>query len=78
MGIEVVNEYLGVLRRIVRQGGRLLLENLKVSREVQGNSFDRYDLSGFASETVCIPEYANYVIRGLPKLEYFFYQGRKL
>jgi hypothetical protein len=78
MGIDVVNEYLSLLRRIVRQGGRLLLENLKASREVPGNSFDRYDLSGFASETVCIPEFASYVIRGLPGLEYFFYQGRKL
>ncbi len=78
MEINVVNEYLSLLRRILRPGGHLLLENLKVSREVLGNSFDRYALAGFDGETLCAPGYANYVIRGLPGLEYFFYQGRKL
>lgn len=78
MRIEVVNEYISLLRRIVRQGGHLVLENLKVSREIPGNSFDRYDLSGFACDLVCTPRYGNYVIRGLPGLEYILYQGQKL
>lgn len=78
MRIEVVNEYLSLLRRVVRPGGNLVLENLKISREIPGNSFDRYDLSGFTCDMVCTPRYANYVIRSLPRLEYFLYQGRKL
>jgi hypothetical protein len=78
MRIEVVNEYLSLLQRIVRQGGHLVLENLKVSREIPGNSFDRYDLSGFANDMMCTPRYGNYVIRGLPGLEYLLYRGRKL
>ncbi|MCF8150179.1 MAG: putative sugar O-methyltransferase [Sulfuritalea sp.] len=78
MEIDVVNEYLSLLRRIIRPGGHLLLENLKVSREVLGNSFDRYVLAGFDGETIIAPSYANYVIRGLSGLEHFFYQGRKL
>lgn len=77
MRIEVVNEYLFLLRRILKPGGQLLLENLKVSREVPGNSFDLYDLSGFESKFACTPSYVNYVIRRLPGLEYFFYQGQK-
>lgn len=78
MEIEVVNEYLSLLRRILKQGGYLLLENLRVSREVSGNSFDRYGLDGFASEKICAPNYVNHVIRSLRELEFFFYQGRKL
>lgn len=78
MEINVVNAYLSLLRRILKPGGLLLLENLKVSREVSGNSFDRYGLSGFDSEIVCAPAYANHVIRRLTGLEFFFYQGRKL
>jgi len=78
MEISVVNEYLSLLQRILRPGGHLLLENLKVSREVPGNSFDRYALAGFSCERVCAPSYVNYAIRGLSGLELFFYQGRKL
>jgi hypothetical protein len=78
MRIEVVNEYLSLLQRIGKRGGNLVSENLKISREIPGNSFDKYNLSGFACEMVCTPKYGNYVIRGLQGLEYLFYQGRKL
>ena len=78
MKIEVVNKYTSLLRRIVKQGGSLVLENLKVSREVPGNSFDRYDLSGFTCKIMCTPKYGNYVIRSIPRLEYLLYQGIKL
>jgi putative sugar O-methyltransferase len=45
MRIEGVNEYISLLRRVVKKGGCLMLENLKVSREIPGNSFIRYDMN---------------------------------
>lgn len=78
MDIGVVNEYLALFRRLVRPGGRLVLENLKTSRETAGNAFDRYCLDGFAAEKTCDPWYADYVVRRVPGLKHFFYQGRSI
>lgn len=77
MNIGVVNEYLSLLRRVLNPGGLLVLENLKVSRETEGNSFDNYRLEGFTEMKMCNPTYANFVIKNLPRLEHFFYQGIK-
>lgn len=77
MNIEVANEYLSLLHRVLKPGGALVLENLKVSREIEGNSFENYRLDGFTEMKMCKPTYANFVIRNLPRLEHFFYQGVK-
>lgn len=78
MTIDVVNHYITLLRRIVRKGGYIILENLKASREIPGNSFDLYDLSGFGCDYLCAPRYGNYVIRNIPELESIFYRGKTL
>ena len=77
MNIEVANEYLSLLHRVLKPGGSLVLENLKVSREIKGNSFESYRLEGFTEVKMCEPAYANFVIKKLPRLEHFFYQGVK-
>lgn len=77
MNMGVANEYLSLLRRVLNPGGLLVLENLKVSREIEGNSFDNYRLDGFTETKICNPTYSNFVIKNLPQLEYFFYQGVK-
>lgn len=78
MDIEVVNEYLTLFRRLVRPGGQLVLENLKTSRETAGNAFEHYCLDGFSAEKMCDPWYADYVVRSVPGLNHFFYQGRRI
>ncbi len=77
MNIEVVNEYLSLLRRVLRPGGSLVLENLKTSRETAGNELDRYCLNGFHGETLSSPSYADFVVQHVPGLKHFFYQGRR-
>lgn len=77
MDIDVVNEYLALFRRLVHSNGRIVLENLKTSRETAGNAFDRYCLEGFAVEKICDPWYADYIVRSVPGLNHFFYQGRR-
>lgn len=77
MNMDVANEYLSLFHRVLKPGGSLILENLKVSREVKGNSFENYQLDGFAEIKMCEPTYSNFVIKNLPQLEYFFYQGVK-
>lgn len=77
MDIDVVNEYLALFRRLVRPGGRLVLENLKTSRETAGNAFERYCMDGFVAEKRCDPWYADYVVRSVPGLNHFFYQGQR-
>lgn len=78
MNIEVVNEYLSLLHRVLKSGGSLVLENLKISREIKGNSFENYRLDGFTKMKMCKPAYANFVIKNLSQLEHFFYQGVKV
>jgi len=77
MNIQVVNEYLKLFQRVVCPDGQLILENLKISRETSGNSFDRYCLDGFSVEKICDPWYADQVVRFVPGLHHFFYQGRR-
>jgi putative sugar O-methyltransferase len=77
MNIDVVNEYLSLFHRVLKPGGSLILENLKFSREVKGNSFENYQLNDYAEIKMCEPTYSNFIIKNLPQLEYFFYQGVK-
>lgn len=77
MNIDVVNEYLSLLRRIIKPGGSLVLENLKKSRETNENKFDGYCLDRFELETLITPWYAKFVVQHIPSLDHFFYQGRK-
>jgi len=77
MDIGVVNEYLKLFRRVVCPGGQCILENLKISRQIPGNSFDHYCLDGFTEGKLSEPWYADQVNRMVPGLHSFFYQGRR-
>ncbi len=77
MDIGVVNEYLLLLRKVLKPGAALILENLKTSRETAGNGLDRYCLNGFQGETLTSPSYADFNMQHVPGLKHFFYQGRR-
>lgn len=57
MSMGVVNEYIHLFSRALKPSGSLILQNLKVSREVKGNSFENYQLNDFAEVKMCEPAY---------------------
>ena len=68
MELGVVNNYLAVMRRALMPGGTVVLCNLEVSRQIDGNAVAKYDLSGFDAVTYHDAPYQNWGLRNIPGL----------
>ena len=77
MKIDVVNNYLSLIYFVLKSGGSVILSNQEVSRYIEGNSFNNYQLGKFVNGVKKTPAFQNFATRGICGLQQFFYQGRK-
>lgn len=78
MKIDVVNNYIALIHRVLKKGGHIISSNQEISRHIEGNSFKNYQLESFAEEKREYPPFGNFSIRHLTELKGLLYQGRKV
>lgn len=78
MPIEVVNNYVTLLERILKRGGYFVSCNQEVSRYIKNNRFDNYSLQAFEQKMYDYPPYQNQDIKNMGlDLKQFLYIGEK-
>jgi len=77
MEMEVTNNYISLIHRVLKKGGHIILSNQQVSRYIKGNSFENYRLNNFIEGVKKNPKFQNFGIRDIHGLEQFFYQAKK-